>query len=470
MSPEQAEGQLAGPPSDVFSLGCVLAYAATATAPFGGGSAASILYRVVTATPDLNGVPASLRQVITACLAKNPMERIGLDQLGPMIGALGPPISGTLGAYWPEPLASIIAADHTHPVTQVSAPVSQPPASQPPVSQPPVSQVMAQPGSFPPGATPGFTGHAPMVADGYYAAATYLGAANPAAPGPVASNPAPAQPQYADPQYPGRQYADPRYPNSQNPQPGYAQPGTWQQPSAAAPSTNLASQYAAPSWPQQAAQAPAPTTPWPGQQPASGGSWPGAGQPSGPGGPSGPVSGPGSPSAGTPLAQYALGSGPQWRPTKAQIPPPVLGSIRLMYIGAAATVAGLIVGAVIASRDNTDWVKHQNARRLAVRVAAQHNHTMAGTLDATTVFGGAVAIVCWLVIARALRRGRSWTRITGTVLLALNTASLLTVLLATHNDPGVKTASLLVWIIGLAATIPLWGRQASNFFQAWRRR
>ena len=49
MSPEQAEGQQAGPPSDVFSLGCVLAYAATGLAPFGGGSAASILYRVVTA-------------------------------------------------------------------------------------------------------------------------------------------------------------------------------------------------------------------------------------------------------------------------------------------------------------------------------------------------------------------------------------------------------------------------------------
>src|SRR5215472_8023037 len=44
MSPEQAEGAQAGPASDVFSLGCVLAYAATGTAPFGGGSAASVLY------------------------------------------------------------------------------------------------------------------------------------------------------------------------------------------------------------------------------------------------------------------------------------------------------------------------------------------------------------------------------------------------------------------------------------------
>jgi serine/threonine protein kinase len=502
MSPEQAEGQQAGPPSDVFSLGCVLAYAATGNAPFGGGSAASILYRVVTGQPDLSGVPANLRQVITACLAKNPRERIGLDQLGPMIATLGPPISGTLGAYWPEPLASIIASDHTHPVTQVSVPVSQPPNSAAPnsaapnsaapVSAAPVSQVMgsqvmaqpgmAQPNSFPPGATAGFTGHAPMVADGYYAAAAYgMGAPNPASP--AAANPAPSQPPYADPQYP-----DPQYPDQQNAQSGYAppsaalpqyaqpsaeqawapqypvgqQPGTWQQPSAAMPSTTPAAQYGAPSWPQQAAQPPSSAPSWAGQgrEGPFGAPRPGSGQPSGPGGPS----------AGTPLAQYAPGSGPQWRPAKGQIPPAVLGSIRLMYIGAAVTVADLIIGAVVASNDNTDWVKHQDAVRLAVRVAARHNHTMAGTLDAVTVFGGAIGIVCWLVIARALRRGRSWTRIAGTVLLALNTASLLTVLLATHNDPGVKTASLLVWIIGLAAAIPLWGRQASNFFQAWRRR
>ena len=116
MSPEQAEGQQAGPPSDVFSLGCVLAYAATGNAPFGGGSAASILYRVVTGEPDLSGIPASLQQVITACLAKDPAKRIGLAQLTAMVSALGPPLPGTVGAFWPEPLASIIAADQApHP-------------------------------------------------------------------------------------------------------------------------------------------------------------------------------------------------------------------------------------------------------------------------------------------------------------------------------------------------------------------
>ena len=59
MSPEQAEGAPVGPASDVFSLGCVLAFAASGNAPFGGGSAASVLYRVVTGRPDLTSVPES---------------------------------------------------------------------------------------------------------------------------------------------------------------------------------------------------------------------------------------------------------------------------------------------------------------------------------------------------------------------------------------------------------------------------
>ena len=41
MSPEQAEGKAAGPASDVFALGCVIAYAATGAGPFGSGTAAA---------------------------------------------------------------------------------------------------------------------------------------------------------------------------------------------------------------------------------------------------------------------------------------------------------------------------------------------------------------------------------------------------------------------------------------------
>ncbi|MFK0297066.1 LamG-like jellyroll fold domain-containing protein [Streptomyces sp. NPDC090442] len=76
MSPEQVNGEEIGPASDVFSLGTVLAYAATGGNPFGNGHLASLLYRVAHDSPDLDTVTdPALRALITDCLAKDPAQR-----------------------------------------------------------------------------------------------------------------------------------------------------------------------------------------------------------------------------------------------------------------------------------------------------------------------------------------------------------------------------------------------------------
>ena len=75
MSPEQAEGRPIGPPSDVFSLGAVLTFAATGEGPFGEGSTVALLYRVVTSEPNTQGLPAEIRPVIERCLAKDERQR-----------------------------------------------------------------------------------------------------------------------------------------------------------------------------------------------------------------------------------------------------------------------------------------------------------------------------------------------------------------------------------------------------------
>src|ERR1700733_847829 len=59
MSPEQAEGARVGPQSDVFSLGCVIVFAATGAGPFGDGQLASVLYRVVHTSRRSTGSPAA---------------------------------------------------------------------------------------------------------------------------------------------------------------------------------------------------------------------------------------------------------------------------------------------------------------------------------------------------------------------------------------------------------------------------
>ena len=59
----------------MFSLGCVLAYAAAGIQPFGEGAVAAVLYRVVSGQPDLARVPPALRAIVAACLAKDPAGR-----------------------------------------------------------------------------------------------------------------------------------------------------------------------------------------------------------------------------------------------------------------------------------------------------------------------------------------------------------------------------------------------------------
>jgi serine/threonine protein kinase len=83
MSPEQVEGHVAGPESDVFALGCTLAYAATAHSPFGDESIAMVVHRIASEPPNLDGVPEThgLRQLISACLAKSPAERPSLSAI-----------------------------------------------------------------------------------------------------------------------------------------------------------------------------------------------------------------------------------------------------------------------------------------------------------------------------------------------------------------------------------------------------
>ncbi|BCL30367.1 bifunctional serine/threonine-protein kinase/ABC transporter substrate-binding protein [Streptomyces aurantiacus] len=102
LSPEQAgaRGAAVGPASDIFSLGCLLAYAATGRPPFGTGTTDALLYRTVHDEPDLAGIGAEtgtesstdadsggveLLTLLRVCLAKDPADRPTAEQFGTVL-------------------------------------------------------------------------------------------------------------------------------------------------------------------------------------------------------------------------------------------------------------------------------------------------------------------------------------------------------------------------------------------------
>lgn len=82
MSPEQIRAQKdVGPPSDIFSLGSVLTYAASGHVPFDATDVYAVAYQLVHEPPDLDGVPDWLLPVVERCLAKEQAERPDADEL-----------------------------------------------------------------------------------------------------------------------------------------------------------------------------------------------------------------------------------------------------------------------------------------------------------------------------------------------------------------------------------------------------
>ncbi|WP_405403374.1 protein kinase domain-containing protein [Streptomyces sp. NBC_01104] len=141
MAPEQIRGENAVPKSDVFTLGCVLTYAATGRLPFGNGvsNQHAVMYHIVEAEPDLEGIRhEGLRALITRLLTKSAAERPSVDDL------LAERDSAPAGASWlPAGVVSHLARQSARLLDAEAAPVRQEPADRgtvplrPAAAQPP---------------------------------------------------------------------------------------------------------------------------------------------------------------------------------------------------------------------------------------------------------------------------------------------------------------------------------------------
>ena len=408
MSPEQAEGKPAGPASDIFALGCVLTYAATGAGPFGTGTAAAVLYRVVHAEAALDGVPPALREIVSGCLAKDPAARPAPAALAAAIAGRDLGSGPSAVAFWPRPLATVIGAYQAR-LEQETKGSGRPTEEFSWASA-------AHTATTPAGGAAGWPAQPPLQSAG--SAGSGSGSGGTAMfPGPQGY----AGPQ-GDPRPPGysQGYPQPQgYPQSQ----GYRQSQGYPQPSG----------YPSP-------QGYGPSQGYPPPRGYSGASAPPGGyRPN-----AQPVSYP---------QPYQVGRLP-----RAPLPGSMRNAIGLMYAGAAYTLVYAIGIVIVASAIIATHPGLTAAR-------ASSGHVTVGGVVALTVFLSLIEIALWLGLAQACRRGKSWARVTGTVLFGLHTLGFLGVLVNSHPGIGLtKVLTALSWLIACGAVVFLWQRPSSVFF------
>jgi eukaryotic-like serine/threonine-protein kinase len=136
MSPERlGPSGPVSPAADIFAWGAVVAFAGTGRTPFGPGDPATIAARILTQPPDLSGVDPTLRGLVGAALAKDPVARPSARELLDELLAGGPRGGVNLAAAFarqPELASAAEGAAAIPAPTEVRRTVKLSPARRPP--------------------------------------------------------------------------------------------------------------------------------------------------------------------------------------------------------------------------------------------------------------------------------------------------------------------------------------------------
>jgi serine/threonine protein kinase len=127
LAPEQVTGSSVTPAVDVHAWGATVALAGTGRPPYGTGRPEAVLYRIVHAEPDLDGLPPSLADLVAAAMHPDPARRP--DARGLLAELGGPTSAAPVTVRLPADVdattvlqAPALQADPTSVLTRVSEP------------------------------------------------------------------------------------------------------------------------------------------------------------------------------------------------------------------------------------------------------------------------------------------------------------------------------------------------------------
>ncbi|WP_017623467.1 serine/threonine-protein kinase [Nocardiopsis chromatogenes] len=165
LAPELIAGQDITPASDIFSWGCLVAFAGTGRAPFDAPSVPAVLHQITSMAPELGDLEPPLRDMVAAALSKDPAERPTAQQLlNRLVGQEDPDeavVDRTVVRSWTPPSTArptqamaASAAGAADGDTPASEPGGRPTAAMPPpgatqAAAPPQDTMAAAPPTMP---------------------------------------------------------------------------------------------------------------------------------------------------------------------------------------------------------------------------------------------------------------------------------------------------------------------------------
>jgi uncharacterized membrane protein len=175
------------------------------------------------------------------------------------------------------------------------------------------------------------------------------------------------------------------------------------------------------------------------------------------------------------IVQAAAEPFPGEPPESGRPPAPasVRNAVRLMYLGAAVSLATVIADLATERITRSAML---SALKAGIRksggvlpTASQFNSGVTDTLALVSVLG-LIGVGLWIFVARGSRNGRDWARATASMLFGLDTLAVL----IGPPDMGIRGPEAtvarifagIVWLIGLAALAFLWRKDSGAFFKA----
>ena len=148
--------------------------------------------------------------------------------------------------------------------------------------------------------------------------------------------------------------------------------------------------------------------------------------------------------------------------SSANAPQSVLRAVRVMYVGLAASLLGIVVDMTTLSSTRTEILSRNPTFTTAQVNTAEHLEI--GIFIASGLIGAAL----WLWMAQSCLAGKGWARVVSTVFFGIDTLGVLFGASSTLGAGAARFYSLVVWVVGLIAIILLWRRSSSDYFRAPR--